>query len=187
MEDNPTGTLSKSKMMEMYSSVLSIHKATKFVEEIFLKYDTDNNGFIDFKVWGSIQYKSFKNFMFRNLCLQPSQMNLQLKRNSDGLSECMIQTPQAHYLEPATRYLLFFSSGTIDSKEMAEIFGSMYEEHGLSMVIEEWMLWYASISYRIQLGRELLLYSNCLISIMMEKSMKKNLCRHNLLYNDGRI
>lgn len=50
MEDNPTGTLSKSKMMEMYSSVLSIHKATKFVEEIFLKYDTDNNGFIDFKV-----------------------------------------------------------------------------------------------------------------------------------------
>ena len=61
-------------------------------------------------------------------------MNLQLKRNSDGLSECMIQTPQAHYMKPAMRYLLFFSSGTIDSKEMAEIFGSMYEEHGLSIV-----------------------------------------------------
>ena len=49
MEDNPSGILSKSKMMEMYSSVLSISKATQFVDEIFLKYDTDNNGFIDFK------------------------------------------------------------------------------------------------------------------------------------------
>ena len=50
MEDNPNGQLSKMKMMEMYSGVLSVSKATKFVEEIFIKFDRDNNGHIDFKV-----------------------------------------------------------------------------------------------------------------------------------------
>ena len=37
-------------MMEMYSSVLSIAKATMFVDQIFEKFDTDNDGYIDFKV-----------------------------------------------------------------------------------------------------------------------------------------
>ena len=37
-------------MMDMYSAVLSIAKATMFVEQIFEKFDTDNDGFIDFKV-----------------------------------------------------------------------------------------------------------------------------------------
>ena len=50
MEDNPSGQLSKMKMMEMYNGVLSVSKATKFVEEIFNKFDRDNNGHIDFKV-----------------------------------------------------------------------------------------------------------------------------------------
>ena len=50
MEDNPEGTLSKEKMMEMYSEVLSYSKALIFVEQIFAKFDTDNNGNIDFKV-----------------------------------------------------------------------------------------------------------------------------------------
>ena len=50
MEDNPGGTLNKSKMMDMYSSVLSIAKATMFVDQIFEKFDTDNDGYIDFKV-----------------------------------------------------------------------------------------------------------------------------------------
>ena len=50
VEDNPGGTLNKSKMMDMYSSVLSIAKATMFVDQIFVKFDTDNDGYIDFKV-----------------------------------------------------------------------------------------------------------------------------------------
>ena len=49
MEDNPGGVIYKSKMMDMYLSVLSLAKATKFVEEIFEKYDTDHSGSIDFK------------------------------------------------------------------------------------------------------------------------------------------
>ena len=55
VEDNPGGTLNKSKMMDMYSSVLSIAKATMFVEQIFTKFDTDNDGYIDFKVGQSMR------------------------------------------------------------------------------------------------------------------------------------
>ena len=51
IEDNPEGTLSRVKMLEMYSSVLSVAKATMFVEQIFTKFDTDNDGTIDFKVY----------------------------------------------------------------------------------------------------------------------------------------
>ena len=56
MEDNPNGQLSKIKMMEMYNGVLSVSKATKFVEEIFIKFDRDNNGHIDFKVVFHIRF-----------------------------------------------------------------------------------------------------------------------------------
>ena len=37
-------------MMDMYSAVLSVQKATIFVEQIFKKFDSDLNGSIDFKV-----------------------------------------------------------------------------------------------------------------------------------------
>ena len=50
IEDNPGGTLSKGKMMEMYQAVLSEDKARVFVDQIFTKFDTDNSGEIDFKV-----------------------------------------------------------------------------------------------------------------------------------------
>ena len=50
MEDNPSGQLSKRKMQDMYNAVLSVSKATTFVEVIFSQFDTDNNGQIDFKV-----------------------------------------------------------------------------------------------------------------------------------------
>ena len=50
MEDNPEGTLSKRKLLEMYTAVLSLRKATLFVDDIFSKYDKDNSGTIDFKV-----------------------------------------------------------------------------------------------------------------------------------------
>ena len=50
MEDNPSGQLSKRKMLDMYNAVLSVSKATTFVEVIFSQFDTDNNGQIDFKV-----------------------------------------------------------------------------------------------------------------------------------------
>ena len=56
MEDNPNGQLSKMKMTQMYNGVLSVSKATKFVEEIFIKFDRDNNGHIDFKVVFHIQF-----------------------------------------------------------------------------------------------------------------------------------
>ena len=54
MEDNPEGTLSKTKLLEMYTSVLSLRKATTFVDEIFSNYDKDNSGTIDFKVKSNI-------------------------------------------------------------------------------------------------------------------------------------
>ena len=50
IEDNPDGKLTKVKMMNMYTAVLSVKKATIFVEQIFTKFDTDCNGTIDFKV-----------------------------------------------------------------------------------------------------------------------------------------
>ena len=59
MEDNPEGTLGKRKMLEMYTAVLSLRKATIFVDEIFTKYDKDNSGTIDFKV-----ISNFANFTF---------------------------------------------------------------------------------------------------------------------------
>ena len=50
IEDNPEGTLSKVKMMEMYASVLPGKKAKVFVDQIFVKFDTDGSGTIDFKL-----------------------------------------------------------------------------------------------------------------------------------------
>ena len=50
MADNPEGTLTKGKMMDMFCAILSVQKATIFVDQIFTKFDTDNNGTIDFKV-----------------------------------------------------------------------------------------------------------------------------------------
>ena len=56
MEDNPCGTLSKSKLMDMYSGVLSKHKANNFIDEIFDKYDTDHDGSINFKVSEGVHF-----------------------------------------------------------------------------------------------------------------------------------
>ena len=50
-QDNPDGQLSKDKMMEMYSSVLTGTKSRTFVDQIFQKFDSDNSGSIDFKVF----------------------------------------------------------------------------------------------------------------------------------------
>ena len=50
LQDNPDGQLSKDKMMEMYSSVLTGTKSRTFVDQIFQKFDSDNSGSIDFKV-----------------------------------------------------------------------------------------------------------------------------------------
>ena len=53
IEDNPDGTLTKEKMMDMYAAVLPGKKAKVFVDQIFVKFDTDCSGTIDFKVlWG---------------------------------------------------------------------------------------------------------------------------------------
>lgn len=68
MEDNPNGQLSKIKMMEMYNGVLSVSKATKFVEEIFIKFDRDNNGYIDFKVVFHIKFTLPNTAMAGCLC-----------------------------------------------------------------------------------------------------------------------
>ena len=50
LKDNPDGTLSKEKMMDMYSAVLPGMKAKTFVDQIFQRFDSDNSGSIDFKV-----------------------------------------------------------------------------------------------------------------------------------------
>ena len=55
-QDNPDGQLSKDKMMEMYSSVLTGTKSRTFVDQIFQKFDSDNSGSIDFKVSISISW-----------------------------------------------------------------------------------------------------------------------------------
>ena len=64
LQDNPDGQLSKDKMMEMYSSVLTGTKSRTFVDQIFQKFDSDNSGSIDFKVFISIVKRTFK-----DLCL----------------------------------------------------------------------------------------------------------------------
>ena len=51
IEDNPRGTLGREKMMKMYEAVLSVDKAKEFVDNIFNKFDADNSGEIDFKVY----------------------------------------------------------------------------------------------------------------------------------------
>ena len=51
MQDNPDGKLKKEKMMEMYTSVLPPEKAKVFVDQIFLKFDSDKSDTIDFKVF----------------------------------------------------------------------------------------------------------------------------------------
>ena len=63
MEDNPCGTLSKSKLMDMYSGVLSKHKANNFIDEIFDKYDTDHDGTINFKVSEGINLNLIKKYL----------------------------------------------------------------------------------------------------------------------------
>ena len=60
MEDNPCGTLSKSKLMDMYSGVLSKHKANNFIDEIFNKYDTDHDGYINFKVSEGVHFTFYR-------------------------------------------------------------------------------------------------------------------------------
>ena len=37
-------------MLDMYTAILSIVKATMFVDQIFSRFDQDNSGTIDFKV-----------------------------------------------------------------------------------------------------------------------------------------
>ena len=51
VQDNPDGKLKKEKMMEMYTSVLPPEKAKVFVDQIFLKFDSDKSDTIDFKVF----------------------------------------------------------------------------------------------------------------------------------------
>ena len=62
LEDNPDGTLSKAKMLDMYSDVLSIAKANMFVDQIFTKFDKDSNGTIDFKVSSGSDFKPILRF-----------------------------------------------------------------------------------------------------------------------------
>ena len=63
MEDNPCGTLSKSKLMDMYSGVLSKNKANNFIDEIFDKYDTDHDGTINFKVSERKNFNLMKKYL----------------------------------------------------------------------------------------------------------------------------
>ncbi len=48
--DCPDGTLSKGKILDMYSMILPAGNAQVFVDQIFRIFDKDGNGTIDFKV-----------------------------------------------------------------------------------------------------------------------------------------
>ena len=63
IDDNPSSTLSKVRMMEMYTFVLTVQKAFIFVNQSFNQFYTDNNGSIDFK--GSVQSRNFINILSR--------------------------------------------------------------------------------------------------------------------------
>ena len=101
-QDNPDGQLSKDKMMEMYSSVLTGTKSRTFVDQIFQKFDSDNSGSIDFKVFPFHEFKEplkifCSVFIIIHECVRSSCWPLTclrratLKRNWDGLSKCMIE------------------------------------------------------------------------------------------------
>ena len=47
--DCPDGTLSKTKILDMYSMILPAGNAHVFVDQIFRIFDKDGNGSIDFK------------------------------------------------------------------------------------------------------------------------------------------
>merc|ERR1712079_548568 len=96
------GTLNKIKMMDMYSSVLSIAKATMFVDQIFEKFDKDKDGTI-----------SFKEFML-----------------ATNVSES--EEAAEEKLRWAFRLYDKDSSGTIEVKEMMDIVGNLYEVEGFS-------------------------------------------------------
>ncbi len=55
IEDNPTGSMARGKMVDMYSSVLQPERAELFVNQMFEKFDMDNSGGIDFKVSDAIR------------------------------------------------------------------------------------------------------------------------------------
>ena len=101
LQDNPDGQLSKDKMMEMYSSVLTGTKSRTFVDQIFQKFDSDNSGSIDFKVFISrvkITFRHWKSLFIviplkcvRSSCWPLTCLRLAtLRRNWDGLSKCRI-------------------------------------------------------------------------------------------------
>lgn len=47
--DCPTGKVSKKKFIEMYKTFFSLGNPQKFCEHVFRTFDTDGNGYIDFK------------------------------------------------------------------------------------------------------------------------------------------
>ena len=84
IEDNPDGTLTKGKMMEMYEAVLPGKKAKVFVDQIFVKFDRDLSGTIDFKA--SVKRVSLclhnLRISLRSLCSPPTCPKLGLLRKS---------------------------------------------------------------------------------------------------------
>ena len=143
-QDNPDGQLSKDKMMEMYSSVLTGTKSRTFVDQIFQKFDSDNSGSIDFKVFISVVKKPLKILNLecvRSSCWPLTCLRLAtLRRNWDGLSKCLIaiflfKIIFDHWsLSMSLRRYDKDGSGSIEIEEMVEIVGNLFELEGLSKV-----------------------------------------------------
>ena len=155
IDDNPDGLLTKVKMLDMYSqgnmscfydshtavsnsfhSVLSAAKANMFVDQIFSKYDTDNDGHIDFKV--NVHFSRFpinqspQEFMLATNTSENETAEEKLRwafkvydKDSSGKVSCVNLVN-----EMMTQHF----KGTIDCKELMDIVGNMYESQGFSKV-----------------------------------------------------
>ena len=136
-KDNPDGKLNKEKMMEMYASVLPPEKAKVFVDQIFLKFDSDKSDTIDFKVMVEpslfLIYTSSVSFVLGvHACNKyVRDRKLRGKAKVGGISIWTFSIPSFRW---AFKMYDKDGSGSIEIEEMVEIVGNMFELEGLSKV-----------------------------------------------------
>ena len=118
-----------------------------FVDQIFTKYDTDNDGTIDFKV-GSQNYVKVQRSKVasvhnvpgpRSLCWPPTLTRTltQPRRSCGGLSKFTTRIHRVSWKHGNRQQLTtnVQIAGTIDCKELKEIVGNLYESEGYSQVV----------------------------------------------------
>ena len=119
-----------------------------FVDQIFTKYDTDNDGTIDFKVGSQNYVKVHRSKVAsvhnvpgpRSLCWPPTltRTPTRPRRSCGGLSKFTTRIHRVswkHGNRQTINTLMFTIAGTIDCKELKEIVGNLYESEGYSQVV----------------------------------------------------